>query len=127
MVCEMGGVPVDAVGQGFPPGFEYSWADGVKIKKPISCSGPQYIDYVMTWAEEITNTDSIFPTSSTTPFPKNFLATIKQIFTRMFRIVAIIYTQHYKRIEELGKYKIFVIRCILCLHLEVTYICTYQI
>ena len=61
MVCEMGGVPQAAVGQGFPPGVEYSWADGVKIKKPISCSGPQYIDYVMTWVEEVINNDEIFP------------------------------------------------------------------
>lgn len=102
IVCEMGGVPVAPVGQGFPPGFEYSWADGVKVKKPIACSGPQYVDHVMTWVEEVTNNDAVFPTSPDTPFPKNFMATIKQIFTRMFRIFAIIYTQHYNRIEELG-------------------------
>lgn len=102
IVCEMGGVPTAPIGHGFPPGFEYSWADGVKIKKPIACSGPEYVDHVMSWVEEISNNDSIFPSSQDTPFPKSFQATIKQIFTRMFRIFAIIYTQHYKSIEELG-------------------------
>ena len=64
MVCEMmGGVPVCAIGEGFPPGFEYSWADGAKVKKPVACSGPQYIDYVMTWVEEIINSDATFPST----------------------------------------------------------------
>lgn len=103
MVCKMaGGVPVAEVGQGFPPGFEYSWADGVRIKKPVACSAPQYIDYVMSWVEEATNDDALFPSSPDVPFPKNFFANVKQIFTRMFRVVAIIYTQHYQRIEEVG-------------------------
>jgi MOB kinase activator 1 len=52
--------------------------------------------------EESTNNDTLFPTSQNTPFPKNFQTTIKQIFTRMFRIFAIIYTQHYTHIENLG-------------------------
>ena len=103
IVCEVGGVPTASSGQGFPPGFEYSWADGVKVKKPIACSGPEYVDYVMTWVEEMTNTDSIFPSSPSTPFPKSFLANVKQMFTRMYRIIAIIYTQHYSRIEQQGK------------------------
>ena len=98
----MGGVPSAPVGEGFPPGFEYSWADGVKIKKPIACSGPEYVDHVMTWVEEITNNDAIFPASQDTPFPKTFQTSIKQIFTRMFRIFSIIYTNHYKCMEDLG-------------------------
>ena len=32
----------------FPDGFEYRWADGVGIKKPIKCTSTDYIDYVMT-------------------------------------------------------------------------------
>ena len=62
MVCN-NGVPVAGVRQGFPPSFEYSWADGVKIKKPVDCSGPQYIDHVMSWVEDITNNNAIFPSS----------------------------------------------------------------
>ena len=38
-------------GEGFPPGFEYRWADGVEVKTPIKCSSPEYVDYVMSWAD----------------------------------------------------------------------------
>jgi MOB kinase activator 1 len=51
------------VGSGFPRGFEYRWADGSKTKAPIRCSGPQYVDNVLTWTEEKLNDDKIFPRS----------------------------------------------------------------
>jgi MOB kinase activator 1 len=89
-------------GEGFPVGFEYLWADGVVIKKPIRCSSTEYVDYVMTWIEDKINDERIFPTNDATPFPKNYGAVTKQIFTRMFRIFAIIYTQHFSRVEQLG-------------------------
>ncbi|XP_022654249.1 MOB kinase activator 1B isoform X2 [Varroa destructor] len=31
------------------PKYEYHWADGTTVKKPIKCSAPRYIDYLMTW------------------------------------------------------------------------------
>lgn len=37
-----------------------------------------------------------------TPFPKNFVTIIKQIFTRFFRVFAIIYTHHYSKLEQVG-------------------------
>lgn len=37
-----------------------------------------------------------------TPFPKNFVALIKQIFTRFFRIFAIIYSNHYIKLEQVA-------------------------
>lgn len=155
MVCD-NGVPVAEVRKGFPPSFEYSWADGVKVKKPVDCSGPQYVDYVMSWVEDITNNNSIFPSSPGSssiyiacmhgyfiplgivhicpfcyilslcnpldiPFPKDFLATIKQIFTRMFRIIAIIYAHHYNKLEELGQISLtYIDVCVIrafCLHI----------
>jgi MOB kinase activator 1 len=65
MVCD-GGVPACGVGEGFPPYFTYAWADGVKIKKSnaVKCSGPEYVDYVMTWMEGTINDSAVFPTSS---------------------------------------------------------------
>jgi MOB kinase activator 1 len=33
------------------PKYEYRWADGVKVKKPIECSAPQYVDYLLEWVE----------------------------------------------------------------------------
>ena len=57
-------IPTMGPGEGFPSGFEYLWADGVKVKSPIRCSGPEYVDYVMTWVEEQINNDDIFPGSA---------------------------------------------------------------
>ena len=31
------------------PKYEYHWADGHHVKKPIKCSAPRYIDYLMSW------------------------------------------------------------------------------
>lgn len=42
-------------GEGFPPGFQYLWMDGVRITKPLQVSGPEYVDYVMTWIEDQIN------------------------------------------------------------------------
>ena len=62
IICEIGVGNFD-VGKGFPPGFEYRWAE-TKSSNPKSCSGPQYVEYVLDWAEKEMNNDSIFPTSS---------------------------------------------------------------
>ena len=57
-------LPALGPGQGFPPGYEYRWADGVKIRTAIRCSAVQYVEYVMTWIEEQINNEAIFPSSS---------------------------------------------------------------
>ncbi|KIY97360.1 hypothetical protein MNEG_10601 [Monoraphidium neglectum] len=31
--------------------FEYLWADGVKYKKPVRLSAPEYIDKLFDWVE----------------------------------------------------------------------------
>jgi hypothetical protein len=41
---------------------EYLWADGATIKKPIKCSAPEYVDYLMTWVQSQLDHESIFPT-----------------------------------------------------------------
>ena len=41
--------------------FEYHWADGTTVKKPIKCSAPKYIDYLMTWVQEQLDDENIFP------------------------------------------------------------------
>ncbi len=59
-------------GEGFPPGFEYRWADGVNIVKPMRCSSPEYVDYVMMWVEDQINNEDIFPVQESQPFPPDF-------------------------------------------------------
>jgi MOB kinase activator 1 len=102
IICDIGVSRSLGSGTGFPPGFEYRWADGRRFKSPVACSGPEYIDYVMTWVEKEINNETLFPTTSSAPFPKNFLSSIKQLYTRMFRIFAIIYCHHFSQLEELG-------------------------
>ena len=35
--------------------------DGVKFKKPVKVSAPEYVDYLMTWVQEQLDDESIFP------------------------------------------------------------------
>ena len=37
------------------PKYEYLWADGIKYKKPIKVSAPEYVDLLMTWVEDMIN------------------------------------------------------------------------
>lgn len=41
--------------------YEYRWADGVTIKKPIEVSAPKYVEYLMEWIETQLDNESIFP------------------------------------------------------------------
>jgi hypothetical protein len=66
--------------------FEYLWADGVKVKEPQKLSAPDYIDALMTWVEEQLNDQSIFPLDVGQSFPKNYLAIVKNIYKRLFRV-----------------------------------------
>jgi len=57
--------------------YEYLWCDNQKIKKPIKCSAPEYVDYLMSWVESQLNDEHVFPLQLGTSFPKNFQATVK--------------------------------------------------
>ena len=41
--------------------YEYRWADGVQIKKPIEVSAPKYVEYLMDWIESQLDDESLFP------------------------------------------------------------------
>lgn len=43
------------------PKYEYHWADGHTVKKPIKCSAPKYIDYLMTWVQDQLDDEMLFP------------------------------------------------------------------
>jgi len=81
--------------------YEYHWADGTQIKKPLKCSAPQYIDYLMCWVQDQLEDESIFPSKIGLSFPKNFESVAKTIMRRLFRIYAHIYYQHMQDIEAL--------------------------
>lgn len=73
-----------------------------KVKKPIKCSAPEYVDYLMSWVESQLNNEHVFPLQLGTSFPKNFQSTVKVIFKRLFRVYAHIYHSHFQKIVSLG-------------------------
>eukprot|EP00123_Amoebidium_parasiticum_P005900 comp16976_c0_seq1/m.15624 comp16976_c0_seq1/g.15624 ORF comp16976_c0_seq1/g.15624 comp16976_c0_seq1/m.15624 type:complete len:216 (-) comp16976_c0_seq1:714-1361(-) len=85
------------------PRYEYQWADGVAIKKPIKCSAPEYIDYLMTWVQNQLDDETIFPSKIGVPFPKTFPGVAKNILKRLFRVYAHIYHSHFNKIVSLGE------------------------
>ena len=81
------------------PKYEYLWA--VQYKKPVKLSAPEYVDQLMSWIQSQLDNETIFPTRIGVPFQKNFIAYIKTIFKRLFRVYAHIYILHYEKIVEL--------------------------
>jgi MOB kinase activator 1 len=89
------------LGSGFPQGIEYRWADE-KSKTPIKCNGPTYCEFVLTWIEKEINNEKLFPKSSGQTFPKQYLTQIKHLYTKIFRVFAIIYSHHFISLEKMG-------------------------
>lgn len=96
--CTATACPIMSAG----PQYEYLWADGVKVKKAVKVSAPEYVDLLMTWAEGQLNDENIFPLQLGTPFPKNFQQVVKVIFKKLFRVYAHIYHSHFQKIVGLG-------------------------
>jgi len=97
--CTEASCPVMSAG----PKFEYLWADGTSVKKPIKCSAPKYIDYLMTWVQEQLDDETLFPSQIGVPFPKNFVTIAKTMLKRLFRVYAHIYHQHFPHVVNLGE------------------------
>ena len=70
------------------PKYEYKWADGVKVKKPVRCSAPKYVDYLMTWVQTTLDDERIFPVRVGEPFPSNIRDVFCSMFKRLFRVYA---------------------------------------
>ena len=126
--CTEDNCPIMSAG----PKYEYHWADGRSVKKPIKCSAPKYIDFLMTWVQDQLDDESLFPSKIGVPFPKDFMLigkycyrsfmlaflkiqrtsnciyfylyfTAKTILKRLFRVYAHIYHQHFKEVVSLGE------------------------
>eukprot|EP01156_Anaeramoeba_ignava_P000495 Anaeramoba_ignava/a106041_81.p1 GENE.a106041_81~~a106041_81.p1 ORF type:complete len:220 (-),score=53.89 a106041_81:391-1050(-) len=85
------------------PQYEYYWADGVTVKKPIQVSAPEYVNRLMTWIQSQLDNEEIFPSRMGYSFPKNFMSIVKTIFKRLFRVYGHIYHHHFKEISSLGE------------------------
>ncbi|KFP54298.1 MOB kinase activator 1A, partial [Cathartes aura] len=99
--CTEASCPVMSAG----PRYEYHWADGTNIKKPIKCSAPKYIDYLMTsrfgTRDRTEGPNRARWRVSGVPFPKNFMSVAKTILKRLFRVYAHIYHQHFDSVMRL--------------------------
>ncbi|KAH7977545.1 hypothetical protein HPB49_002287 [Dermacentor silvarum] len=62
--CTEGSCAVMSAG----PKYEYHWADGQTVKKPIKCSAPKYIDYLMTWVQDQLDDEALFPSKIVHPW-----------------------------------------------------------
>lgn len=114
--CTPTACPVMSAG----PKYEYLWADD-NTKKPVKCSAPEYVDYLMTWvqvprlvllslrlhslpsSQSQLDNEAVFPSRVDVPFPKHFQSVVKTIFKRLFRIYAHIYYSHFNKIMALGE------------------------
>lgn len=95
--CTTESCPVMSAG----PKYEYHWADGTTVKKPIKCSAPKYIDYLMTWVQEQLDDEAIFPSKIGVSFPRNFITIAKTILKRLFRVYAHVYHAHFDHVISL--------------------------
>jgi len=84
------------------PKFEYLWADGLAYKKPTQLPAPKYVSLLMDWIESQINNEKIFPTSTESPFPKNFMGVCRKILCRLFRVFVHVYIHHFDRVVALG-------------------------
>ena len=100
--------------------YEYHWQDGVTYKKPTKLSAPgklsgflsawplrscrvsEYVDALMNWVQGMLDDEKIFPSKIGVPFPPNFLATIKSIVRRLFRVYAHLYNHHFAQLCALS-------------------------
>ncbi len=85
------------------PKYEYQWADGDAVKKPMRLSAPEYMDRLMTWVQSVLDDEHVFPSRVDVPFPKQFLQHVRNIFRRLFRVYAPIYYSHFQKIVSLGE------------------------
>eukprot|EP00055_Hartaetosiga_balthica_P000549 m.136877 g.136877 ORF g.136877 m.136877 type:complete len:251 (+) comp11029_c0_seq1:54-806(+) len=97
--CTVDSCPTMSAG----PKYEYLWADGTVIKKPIKCAAPEYTDYLMTWVQSQLDDESLFPSKVGVPFPKTFLSAAKKILKRLYRVYAHMYHSHFHQVVSLGE------------------------
>ncbi|KAH8824022.1 Mob1/phocein [Flagelloscypha sp. PMI_526] len=81
------------------PALSYTWIN--QHRKSVHLPAPSYIDYVLTWIQNLLHTPTsssapvVFPTSANEDFPSSFPTTIKHIYRQLLRVFAHIYHAHF--------------------------------
>jgi len=81
------------------PSLNYTWINS--DRKSVNLPAPTYIDYVMTWVQNLLDDDNVFPTKSGRDFPPSFPSTVKHVYRQLLRVFAHIYHAHYPQILHL--------------------------
>ncbi|KAJ7134900.1 Mob1/phocein [Mycena epipterygia] len=79
--------------------LNYTWIN--QDRKHVHLPAPTYIDYVMTWVQNMLDDDNVFPTKSGQDFPPSFPSTVKHIYRQLLRVFAHLYHAHYAQILHL--------------------------
>ncbi|KAI0270243.1 Mob1/phocein [Russula aff. rugulosa BPL654] len=79
--------------------LNYTWIN--QDRKSVQLPAPTYIDYVMTWVQNLLDDENTFPTKSGQDFPASFPSTIKHVYRQLLRVFAHIYHAHYPQILHL--------------------------
>ncbi|TFK52181.1 hypothetical protein OE88DRAFT_1711930 [Heliocybe sulcata] len=81
------------------PQLNYTWIN--QDRKSVQLPAPTYIDFVMTWCQNLFDDETVFPTKAGRDFPPTFPSTIKHVYRQLLRVFAHIYYAHYHQILHL--------------------------
>ncbi|THH31236.1 hypothetical protein EUX98_g2948 [Antrodiella citrinella] len=93
--CTSQSCPAMAAG----PQLNYTWIN--QDRKSVQLPAPTYIDYVMTWVQNLLDDENAFPTRSGRDFSPSFPSTIKHVYRQLLRVFAHLYYAHYPQILHL--------------------------
>lgn len=79
--------------------LSYPWIN--QERKSVYLPAPTYIDYVMTWIQNLVEDENFFPTKSGKDFPQGFPTMIQHVYRQLLRVFAHIYHAHYPQILHL--------------------------
>ncbi|MBN3317412.1 MOB2 kinase, partial [Atractosteus spatula] len=69
--------------------------------KKEKCSAPLYIDYAMSYIQELLTDENVFPTSTGSRFPNGFPFLVQKIFLYLFRTLTHLYWAHFREIVKM--------------------------
>ncbi|TFK73635.1 hypothetical protein BDN72DRAFT_834517 [Pluteus cervinus] len=79
--------------------LSYTWIN--QDRKSVHLPASTYIDYVMTWIQNLLDDENSFPTRSGQDFPPSFPSTVKHMYRQLLRVFAHIYHAHFNQLLHL--------------------------
>ncbi|XP_001339864.2 MOB kinase activator 2 [Danio rerio] len=77
-----------------PANTLYEWTD--EHGKKMKCSAPVYIDYALSYIQELLTDERVFPTKVGSSFPPGFMFLVQKVFVMLFRTLAHLFSVHYQ-------------------------------